>query len=131
MAFHISEEKFDQLLDDMKEVVREEIMDIFEWTNLLNFGGGLTPRHRVHIAYGFEGLLNEATEHQMTSDMYGLSYVIFDKLDNFMIGLQAIETRIDITYSQEDVIHSLNSILDETLNDSLQDKITVDWAEDD
>ena len=74
---------------------------------------------------------NEATEHQMTSDMYGLSYVIFDKLDNFMIGLKALEERIDITYSQEDVIHSLNSILDETLNNSLQDKITVDWAEDD
>ena len=127
MAFRISEERYDRLMDDMKEVIREHIMDNFEWAHLPNFGGGLTPRHGVYIPCGFEALLNEATERQMTSDMYGLSYVIFDKLDNFMIGLKALEKRIDIPYSQEDVIHALNEILDETLMDSLQNKIEVDW----
>ena len=131
MAFHISEERYDRLLDDMKEVVRAQIMDNFEWAYLPTFRG-LTPRHRVHIASGFETLLDEATDHQMISDMYDLSYDICDKLDHFMIGLKALEKRIDIPYSQEDVIHALHKILDETfldeiLNDSLGNKIEVDW----
>ena len=127
MAFHISEERYDRLINDMKEVVREQIMDNFEWAYLHAFGGGMTPRHRVHIAGGFDALLDEATDRQMMSDMYGLSYIIFDKLDHFMIGLKALEKRIDIPYSQEDVIYALNEILDETLNDSLRNKIEVDW----
>ena len=127
MAFHISEERYDRLLDDMKEVVREQIMDNFEWAHLPAFSGGMTPRHRIYIASGFETLLNEATDRQMTSDIYGLSYEIFDKLDHFMIGLKALEKRIDIPYSQEDVIDALHEILDETFNDSLYNKIKVDW----
>ena len=48
------------------------------------------------LALANASLLDEATDHQMISDMYGLSYDIFDKLDHFMIGLKALEKRIRI-----------------------------------
>jgi hypothetical protein len=128
MSFHISEEKYNKLLVDMQEVVRENIMDNLAWYHTtLSADYGFGPQHHMGIWIGFESLLKQITDNQMNQCMYELSAEIFDKLDIFMIGLKALQERCVIEYSQEDIVHALNEILDQSLDSTISSRIKVDY----
>lgn len=119
MEFHISNEKYNKLLKDMYDVVNEHVYGFMEYGQ------------HIEIWLAFESLLNDLTDNQMRDKMYGLSAELFEKLDNFRIGLNALQERIDISFSQEDIIHALNEILDERVSDALRsNNIIIDYPND-
>jgi hypothetical protein len=127
MTFHISEEKYIKLFEDIQECVRKNIIEkhsAYELECCAGFGPGLV----THLCIDIESLLKNATDNQINSEIYGLSAEIVDKLNAFMIGLNAIKERIG-GYSKEDVVDACNTILDESLFDLIRSKIDVDFPE--
>lgn len=122
MTFHISEAKYDKLLEDMQEVVRKTIL---ENPVELEFCAGFGPGIETPMRIGFESLLYKLTDNQMNDKMFILSAEIFDRLESFMIGFNAIKGLEN--YSIDDVVDACNTILDESLSSIISSKIDVDF----
>jgi hypothetical protein len=126
MSFHISEEKYLKLHEDIQECVRKNIIEKhseYELDCCAGFGPGLYNELWIDI----ESLLRNVTDNQINSEMYGLSAEIVDKLHAFMIGFNALKG-LEI-YSINDLVDACNKIIDESLYDVIRSKIDVDFPE--